>query len=417
MSSALDLDETAGCVTAVGQASTAWAGQIAEAVADLRDGAWVLVLDTGPDAGLQADSWVDQVEQPSRDLLDQLARRGRSAQPGSITVLVRHGDLTEPLAVSLVAAVRGTVGTAALEYATHDIRVNTVLVSGTTTERDIARTVDYLSDDEAAGSVTGATFDLANGTQPKPSPAEAQPVLVTGAAGGLGRAAAEAFVAAGRSVVLTDRPGPALDAVAEALGAPAIACDVVSPESVAALAGHAELTGGISALVVHHGVGGSGSLAHMDRAIRDRSLTVNGTGVWNLVTGLDGLLTLGGPGSVVVLSSQAGLGAEPGNGPYCAAKFAVVGLVRALAAQTTGSGVRVHSLCPGPVDTPLMREAFAAMADAAGVTADEYMAQRLAGIPLGRVGTTGQIGAAARYLVDLDASGVVLASTGGAVLT
>jgi NAD(P)-dependent dehydrogenase (short-subunit alcohol dehydrogenase family) len=158
-------------------------------------------------------------------------------------------------------------------------------------------------------------------------------------------------------------------------------------------------------------------LAHMDPGVRDRSLRVNGTGVWNLITGLGGRLEQGEQGSVVVLSSQAGLYAEPGNGPYCAAKFAVVGLVRALAADAGNSALRVHALCPGPVDTPLMREAFAAMADAAGISAEEYMAQRLAGIPLGRVGTTGQIGAAARYLIELEASGVVLASTGGAVLT
>lgn len=416
-----DAETTGGCVTPVDERSAAMAARLGELVPTLTPGAWVLALSTHAPAEEDHRSWRDRVEGPSRDLLDLVAQRGRSAQAGSVTVVVHRTDLDDPLAVALVSAVHGTVGTAALEYGADDVRVNTVLLSPDSSDGDVVDTIAYLADDEAAGSVTGATFDLstspAAGTPDRSGGDPPAPVLITGAAGGLGRAAAEALVAAGRTVVLTDREGPALTAVATALGAPAIPCDVVSPESVRALAGRPELAGGISALVVHHGVGGSGALAHLDPAIRDRSLTVNGTGVWNLVTEFQELLRRGGRGSVVVLSSQAGLYAEPGNGAYCAAKFAVVGLVRSLARQSPTSGLRVHALCPGPIDTPLMREAFAAMADAAGVSAEEYMAQRLAGIPLGRVGTTAQIGAAARYLIGLDASGVVLASTGGAVLT
>jgi NAD(P)-dependent dehydrogenase (short-subunit alcohol dehydrogenase family) len=297
--------------------------------------------------------------------------------------------------------------------------VNTVVLAEASPAADVALTLAYLADDERSGFTTGATIDLASNSASAAAaaPADAQPILVTGAAGGLGRAAAESFLAAGRAVVITDLDTPALWRTAGELQVQALACDVTSASEVATLASHESLRSGISALVVHHGVGGASGLADLDGRIRDRSLRVNGTGVWTVIDGLREPLRSGSAGSVVVLSSQAGLVAEAGNAAYCAAKFAVVGLVRALARRADPKDVRVHGLCPGPIDTPLMREAFAGMAAAAGISAEDYLAQRLAGIPLGRVGTVDQIGAAAMYLTSLRSTGVVLAPTGGAVLT
>lgn len=366
----------------------------------------VLVVDTAHET-----SWSELVEDLSRDLLVKLGHL--PAGPVAVVIGVPVGTPKVVQAAS-AAAVRGSVGVAALEAASRGQRVNSVLVNETTAEADLALVLTHLADEDAAGFTAGATLDLTAQTVLGPQPADL-PVLVTGAAGGLGGAVAEAFVAAGHLVVISDLGGVALEQQATRLGVTAIPCDVTSASDVAALAAHPSLAEGLSSLQVLHGVGGSGALDALDEGVRERSLRINGTGVWNVVDALMPAVAAGA-GSVVVLASQAGLIAEPGNGAYCAAKFAAVGLVRSLA-QSAPSGVRVHTLCPGPIDTPLMRASFAGMAEAAGLTYDEYHAQRLAVIPLGRFGSPWHMGAAALVLSQLRATGVTLAPTGAFLLT
>jgi NAD(P)-dependent dehydrogenase (short-subunit alcohol dehydrogenase family) len=354
-------------------------------------------------------TWSEVVEPSSRMLLQHLG----SLPDGPAVLVLATPERPSPLQSAALAAARGVVGVAALERAPRGHRVNTILVAEGSTDDDIAGALSYLLDDEAAGFTAGATLDLTRVNGAGPARREL-PVLVTGAAGGLGGAVAEAFVAAGRTVVVTDLGTNALESQAERLGVTTIACDVTSPDDVARLAAHPALADGISSLQVLHGVGGSGSLEELDEGVRERSLRINGTGVWNVV---DRLLPAvrQASGSVVALASQAGLVAEPGNGAYCAAKFAAVGYVEQLASLEKGA--RIHGLCPGPIDTPLMRNAFTGMAAAAGLSDEEYHAQRLSTIPLGRFGSPDHMGAAAVLLDELAATGVVLAPTGAFLLT
>lgn len=366
----------------------------------------ILVVDTAHEA-----SWSELVEDLSRALLGKLG----DLPAGPVTVVVGvPAGAPNVVQTAAAAAVRGTVGVAALEAASRGQRVNSILVNESTAEADLSLVLTHLADEDDAGFTAGATMDLTAQTGHWPRPADL-PVLVTGAAGGLGGAVAEAFVAAGHHMVISDLGGQALEQQATRLGVTAIPCDVTSASDVAALAAHPSLAEGLSSLQVLHGVGGSGALDALDEGVRERSLRINGTGVWNVVDALMPAVAAG-TGSVVVLASQAGLIAEPGNGAYCAAKFAAVGLVRSLA-QSAPLGVRVHTLCPGPIDTPLMRVSFAGMAEAAGITYDEYHAQRLAVIPLGRFGSPRQMGAAALMLSQLRATGVTLAPTGAFLLT
>jgi NAD(P)-dependent dehydrogenase (short-subunit alcohol dehydrogenase family) len=370
------------------------------------------------DADLREVSWVDGVEEGSRALLLALGTQ-LSLETTTALTLVLNVSAAQPSleGSALVAAVRGTVGVAAIEAAPAGRRVNTVVINDQTSDHDLHCTLAYLADDEAAGFTAGATVDLTNTPTltPDEDRALSLPVLVTGAAGGLGAAVAQSFVDAGRSVILSDLPGPALEAQGERLGAATIACDVTSEDDVAALAAHPLLTDGLSSLQVIHGVGGSGAIAGLAERPREMSLRINGTGAYNVVTALMPAVTHG-HGSVVVLSSQAGLVAEAGNGAYCAAKYAAVALVHTLA-QAAEPGVRVHTLCPGPIDTPLMRSAFAGMAEADGVTYDEYHASRMSVIPLGRFGSPEHMGHAAALLDSLKATGVTLAPTGAFLLT
>ncbi len=396
-------------VTAVGENST-------DLATDLATGdvpGTLLALDLAA-----SDTWVDGVESTSRALIEHLAAVAHQPDGGPICLIVRSAEIGSRSVVAQAAleAMHGTVGTAALELADRRRRLNVILTGPRTSARDLAASLAHLQSEDIAAVTTGITIDLTE-TPPISSAPDDGVVLVTGGAGGLGYAAAEEFVRRGRRVVITDLGTEGLEQTAEKLGVRAIPCDLTSPDDVRKLVDHPAVLDGLSALVVHHGVGGSGSLVELEDGPRDLSLRVNGTGVWNVVDAALPALRAGRPGSVVVLASQAGLIAERGNIAYCAAKFAAVGAVRGLAWQEHATGVRVHALCPGPVDTPLMRGAFEGMAAAAGVTFDEYLQTRMNEVPLRRFGTPEQMGAAARYLVDLDATGVILAATGGVVLT
>jgi len=361
------------------------------------------------------DAWTEAVEGTSRALLESLGALLATGSPTPVVVVVQTDAEPTPLARAGLAAVAGVAGTAALEASAGGQRVNTVIVGDATSDADLAAVLAYLGDDEAAGFTTGATVDLR--TAPRPASPGQAPVLITGAAGGLGLATARRLSAAGLPLILSDLPSPTLVRVADELGVAYLGCDVTSPADVAALAADPLVAQGISGLIVHHGVGGSGGLAAMPERVRDLSLSVNGTGVHNVVDALLPALHRAGRASIVVLASQAGLVAERGNAAYCAAKFAVVGYVQGLAEQLAASGISVHALCPGPVDTPLMRAAFTGMAESAGLTFDEYLRTRMKEVPLGRFGAPEHIGAATLLLNGLDATGVVLATTGGAVLT
>lgn len=368
-----------------------------------------------------AHDWGGAVEAPSRALLGHLSRVAGGDDVRSVTVVVKTGGDQPVLATAAVEAVRGVVGAAALELGSVGVRVNAVVLDDTVSDADIVTTVGYLTDDVAAGYTTGATISLHTPAYLRstvPAGADAHGVaLVTGGAGGIGRAAAVSFQRAGHDVVLTDLPGDALDRAAEELGVPALPCDVAEPPALDRLAGEALLRDGVAVLVVHHGVPASTRLASLDSAVADRSLTVNGTAVASLVDRFTPLLRLGDPGTVVALSSQAGLVAEPGNSAYCAAKFAVVGLVRAVAPQLAVEGVRIQAICPGAIDTPLLRRAFEGFAADLGISDEEFTAQRVAGMALGRIGRPAEIGASSLFLSRLQATGVVLAPTGGEVLT
>lgn len=386
-----------------------------------------------PDAALSvldlrhaaADGWRQVVEDPSRALLTYLSAIATGeADPAvtggleSVTVLIlRTADRSE-VADAAVEAVRGTVGAAALELGSRRIRVNTLVVTGAVPDEDVEAVLGYLSDRDDGGYTTGATIRLAEhavgslATAPVPG---GRPLLITGAAGGIGRAAADLLVASGYPVVLTDLPSENLERAGRELRVPAIPANATDAAEVARLLRDPALADGLGGLLVLHGVGGSTGLDDFDQQVCDRSLVVNGTAVDTLIRAA--LPSLAAPATLVVLSSQAGLTAEAGNAAYCAAKFAVVGYLRGLTEPLAEQGIRVQVLCPGPVDTPLMRNAFAGLAAAAGVSVEQFTADRLGLIPLGGAGTPQQMAAAVSLLARLRSTGVVLAPTGGETLS
>ncbi len=187
-------------------------------------------------------------------------------------------------------------------------------------------------------------------------------VIVTGASSGIGEALARAWGKRGATVVLSARDGVELARVAravEAAGGRAIVqpADVTREEDRKRLVDRARAEAGrIDVLVNNAGRGYYGSVARIDAGELEALFALNAIAPLRLAQlALDPLTR--SAGTVVMLSSVAGVVVGPRMGAYAASKFALEALSMALRAELAGTGVRVVVVRPGPVDTPFRRRA------------------------------------------------------------
>lgn len=216
-----------------------------------------------------------------------------------------------------------------------------------------------------------------------------QAALVTGAAQGLGLAIAGALAEQGARVVVSDLDGEACERVAaglrsrgaQAVGLPGDLAHGSEVERVAALAQAA--FGGIDILVSNAGIQGPyGPLAAVSDEDWQRVLEVNLRASVRLTTRLIPAMAARGGGSVVLMSSIAGLRGNGAIGLYGVSKAALTQLARNLAVEWGPRGVRVNAVSPGLIRTPL----------ATGLLDDEaFLARRLQATPLRRVGEPEEI--------------------------
>jgi len=183
----------------------------------------------------------------------------------------------------------------------------------------------------------------------------ARVVLITGGAGGMGRAIAARFLADGDRVVLADRTD---DALAEATGqlgdVETVTADVTLVDDCERMvAATVERFGSLDVMVCTAGVWVEGPTADMTEEQWDRTIDVNLKGTFFACRfAIPALIAT--QGSIVAISSDYGLVGGPGAAIYNASKFGVNGIVKSLALELAPHGVRVNSVCPADVETPML---------------------------------------------------------------
>ncbi|MFE9834456.1 SDR family oxidoreductase [Streptomyces sp. NPDC005551] len=241
--------------------------------------------------------------------------------------------------------------------------------------------------------------------------------FVTGAASGIGRATALAFARAGARVALADLSADGLRETARLIAAGGggevltLACDVTSEEDVqAAVDRTVERFGSLDAAFNNAGVEQPVQpAADTAKADWDRILGVSLTGVFLCTRAqLRQMLRQDGGGAIVNVSSGAGVKGFQGQAAYAAAKHGVIGFTRSAALDHAAQGIRVNAVCPGIIDTEMIRRfGDARPGGREGLIADE---------PVGRLGKPEEIASAVLWLCSDDAAfatGTALVVDGG----
>ncbi len=233
--------------------------------------------------------------------------------------------------------------------------------------------------------------------------------FVTGAGGGMGRAIASAFAAAGASVVLADidvTHGESAAANARAQGGAAVFvhCDVSVSESVRAAVAVATSTFGrldhaVNAAAIENE---SVPLHECPDDVFDRMQAINVRGIFNSMKSEITAMLANTPrrGAIVNIASTNSFRPQPNQPAYTASKHAVLGLTRSAAIDYAAHGIRINAICPGSIDTPMLRQAMQRRG-----RRDEEVIPRLS--LLNRFGTVDEIAAAALWLCS-DASSFVI---------
>jgi NAD(P)-dependent dehydrogenase (short-subunit alcohol dehydrogenase family) len=191
--------------------------------------------------------------------------------------------------------------------------------------------------------------------------------LITAGAGGIGRATADGFEAAGYAVWITDVDGDALDQCpAHWQRHQASAADEAAMQRVFAQMDHLDV------LCANAGIAGPTALVE-DIALEDwRScVSVNLEGAFLAAKYAAPMMKQARSGAIVITSSTAGIYGYPNRAPYAAAKWAVIGLMKTLAMELGPFGVRANAICPGAVEGPRMEGVLMREAAAKGMTRDQ----------------------------------------------
>ena len=227
--------------------------------------------------------------------------------------------------------------------------------------------------------------------------------VITGGNSGIGLATAQAFIQEGATVVIIGRNQQALDEAVQTLGekAAALQADVANVADLdRVFSVIASQYGKIDVLFLNAGVAPFAPLEATDEALFDHIINVNVKGVFFAIQKAAPLLTQGA--SVVINASVASVVGIPNTSVYSASKAAVRSLARTLSAELVGRGIRVNTVSPGPIQTPLFGKTGLPQEAAEGLGA-----ALIDSVPMKRLGQPEEIAKAVLFLASDDSSYVL----------
>lgn len=236
--------------------------------------------------------------------------------------------------------------------------------------------------------------------------------LVTGGAGGVGAEVCRLLAAAGLRPAVADLDLDRAEDVAQEVGGAAVRLDVTKPESVErAVASVAERLGAPTVLVGCAGWDRFRRFVDTDEAFSAHVLEVNLAGPIRVTRAVLPAMRAAGWGRVVHVASDAGRVGSSMEAVYAGAKGGLIAFTKTIAREHARDGITANSVCPGPVDTPML----AAMGEADQL-GDRIVASLRRAIPLGRLATPPDVASAVAFLCHDDASyitGQTLSVSGG----
>jgi NAD(P)-dependent dehydrogenase (short-subunit alcohol dehydrogenase family) len=237
---------------------------------------------------------------------------------------------------------------------------------------------------------------------------EGKVAVITGAAGGIGRATVAALAAGGARVVASDLKDAPLDetvAATEGLGGEVIPIDqdVTSWDDWQRVVGECSSRfGGLDILVNNAGFEGSvSSIPDAPEDVFDQVMAVNVKGVFLGLKAALPVMTERGGGAIVNVSSVAGVIGQAMIAPYVASKHAVIGLTKSAAQGHGAAGIRVNAVGPAPIETRMMRALETGLAPGSEQQVKEAFEQ---GVPLGRYGQPEEVASVIAFLCSDEAS-------------
>lgn len=229
-------------------------------------------------------------------------------------------------------------------------------------------------------------------------------VVVTGGAAGIGEAVVQALAAEGVAVHAFDRDAEALGRLARDLpGVTPAVVDVTDDTALADAFADVAAAGGADALVCAAGIQTYGTVDTTSPDVYDRTFAVNVRGAFLAAHHAVPQIRAAGGGAVVLVASVQAYVAQQGVAAYAATKGALLSLTRAMAVDHARDGIRVNAVCPGSVDTPMLR--WAAGLHAADPTdVDAIVAAWGRAHPLGRVARPAEVADVVLFLLSDRAS-------------